>query len=126
MNRKLDAAIAGALEYEVKDWADRSINPNFWMHDGDLRWYKVPNYSSNGNAMLELDREMTERGYGLFLDRYFIRPPWDRNEVIYGAAYYPAKSIKTDKTKQYAKTEPLARARAAHYALTGKEWQREE
>ena len=105
MSRKLDAAIAEALGKHV-------IESKYWPHyiiNREDGLYHVPYYSSDGNAMLELDREMRERGFVLFMNR---GPDGAVN------AYYN-KPINTSINKN----EPLARALAAYKALTGKEWQ---
>ena len=66
MSRKLDAKLAEALGYEL----DVSISKYGWyyMVTGEVCSVKtksvVPLYSTDGNAMLELDREMRERGGG--------------------------------------------------------------
>jgi len=114
MNRKLDAAIAEALGYDVQDWTDRPVNPDFWMHNGDLRWYKVPKYSTDGNAMLQLDAEMRERGWVIDIGHY--ANCWMVNYLNMDS---------NDKLligKGQAVNELLARALAAYNALTGKVW----
>ena len=74
----------------------------------------VMEYESDGNAMLELDREMRERGWQ-------IRNYWDMSNLPTWAV---TEIWKDDAAhKSYAKSEPLARALAAYKALAGKEWQ---
>ncbi len=75
-----------------------------------MPWYKVPKYSSDGEAMLELSAEMQERGWVVDIGYYFN---------VWVANYYH-----TDKpmAKGRANNEPMARALAAYKALTGKEW----
>ena len=108
MSRKLDAAIAELLGYDVLK-GDRPGLGNYWLF-GDM---PIPCYSTDGNAMLELDREMRERGYLLRQSKNMIFG-W---EASYGEAgsYELFKAI--------GEVEPLTRALAAYKALTGKEWQ---
>ena len=110
MNRKLDVAIAEALGKHV-------IESEYWPHyiirreDG---LYHVPYYSSDGNAMLELDREMRERGWRIY-------------DMEYGGFAGNGYAVQyTDgKTPVFAVAEAMPKviALAAYKALTGKEWQ---
>ena len=72
-------------------------------------WEIVPFYHEDGNAMLELDKEMRERGWWLetWSERNFCCAAYDRGSTYHKAA---------------ANTEPLARALAAYKALKGEEW----
>ena len=100
MSRQLDKAIAEALGWERHE--------GLWQgpkKELEISW---PDYSTDGNAMLELDGEMRERGWDLAL----------RNDVNYLAVYYKDHPGQ----KAIAHTEPLARALAAYKALTGREW----
>ena len=99
MNRKLDTAIAELLGIDIN-------------HAGE--------YSTCGNSMLELDREMRERGYRLYL----LGENLD-GEPNFTALYIKGKTTPWDRFT-VAETEPLARAKAAYKALTGKEWQDEQ
>lgn len=92
MSRKLDAAIAEALGYEVI-------------------WVPVKRYSIDGEPMLDLEEEMRERGFGLSISRH--------GEGGYKACWWqgtgPFGMCEAD-------TMPEAVALAAYHALTGKEW----
>ncbi|HZK02719.1 MAG TPA: hypothetical protein VFC96_07645 [Anaerovoracaceae bacterium] len=122
MNRKLDAAIAKALGYEV-EWRQRRMYDEDTWHDfpcqpGDKDSFPVivtdkgdqnlPHHSTDGNAMMELDREMRVRNYVLFMNR------GPDGAVI---AYYNKPT-----NGAINQSELLARALAAYKALTGKEW----
>ena len=94
-NRKLDAAIANVLG---------------WKQGINVFYY--PKYSTDGNAMLELDREMQARGFMLMVEVY--------NEG-YSASYWICHA--KEWTGDYVSNNmPKAVARAAYEALTGKEW----
>lgn len=57
MNRRLDAAIAEALGYEV------TLRPlGYWAMRKKRPWKPLPHYSSDSNDMLMLGREMRELG----------------------------------------------------------------
>ncbi len=110
MSRALDAKLAQGLGREVV-----SINDNrydyFWR-DGPHNC-RVPNYSTDGNAMLELDREMLARGWQLELNR------WSSSEWV--QANYFKQDYKANCVQ--AKDERLARALAARKALFGCDWE---
>jgi hypothetical protein len=111
MSRQLDAAIAEALGYEVN--ADPFVDGLIYAVKEKIDY--LPHYSTDGNAMLELDSEMRKRGWDLEL------------QIIgeyYGADYYHLED-EIGGDIQQADTEPLARALAAHKALTGEEWEGE-
>ena len=111
--RKLDAAIAEALGNRVRLGY---LGYESYMKDAAGNIIPFPHYSTDGNAMLELIGEMTERqGFILDLDLYlypseicslFWRLPKQRQITYYSKA----------------DTLPLAVALAAYKALTGKEW----
>ena len=105
MSRQLDVAIAEALGNIVKaedgGYYGNSIEA---YHEG------IPAYSTDGNAMLELDREMRERGYNRKSDML---------SSLHFCLYYKEKVVDI---AEDAETEPLTRALAAYKALTGKEW----
>lgn len=111
MSRNLDMAIAEALGYEV---ARLARDTGYMIHrsgGGGARF--LPRYREKGSDMLELEREMRERGWRLEL--------WYADaENVYVAHYDKPGSDFTAEGK--AETEALARALAAYYALTGKEW----
>ena len=112
MSRKLDAAIAEALGYELlKDekrpgiaWTARHPCGGTFKEMQDLR-----RYSTNGNAMMELDREMRERGWELHVTRK------DIFKVMY------CNLDTGDYVYAIADTMPKAVALATYKALTGKE-----
>lgn len=114
MSRKLDEAMAKELGYEVK--VKRSRMPceeRYFIKNGDTE-KPLPEYRTDGNAMLVLDREMRAREYRLELS---------------GAGIICAQYQKFVKGKGlvcytgYARdTMPEAVALAAYKALTGKEW----
>jgi hypothetical protein len=104
MDRKLDAAIADALGYEVVNgWAEK-------VENGLLDRKEIPKYSTDGNAMLELDREMRNKGYSLVLGRV---------NMNYTALY---QGEEKSEMAFGVDSMPLAVALAAHYVLTGEEW----
>jgi hypothetical protein len=122
MSRKLDAAIAEML-YDVRI-GKSSAGGDMWLIDRPLRhtyntqgskWmtYPLPHYSSDGNAMLELDREMRGRGWMLEIyfadasDEYVVDYEKPNEDIFYSGL---------------ADTMPKAVALAAYHALTGKEW----
>jgi hypothetical protein len=124
MDRKLDAAIAEALGYEV-EWRQRRMYDEDTWHDfpcqpGDKDSFPVivtdkgdqnlPHHSTDGNAMMELDREMRNKGYSLVLGRVNMNytalyQNGEKSEMAFGVD-----------------AMPLAVALAAHYVLTGEEW----
>ena len=119
MSRKLDAAIAEALGYEVRKGA-MDIEPKIiYVINGERYINIVLPYSTDGNAMLELDGEMRARGWIVSEITYM---PYDENKwlaefaALDHAGYY---SIFRGDT---ANTMPEAVALAAYKALTGKEW----
>ena len=120
MSRKLDAAIAEALGYEVKPAPRRSRYANDYIMYSGGKWRPVPEYSKRGNYMLELDAEMRERGWQLDLSC--------KNNIVPGVVSFRSAYSKKDKYgwRNYknaeAETEPLARALAVYKALTGGEW----
>ena len=116
--RKLDAKIAEALGWQgipdtlVYDSCGEKYNG---IPPGLTGYRAVPRYSTDGNAMLELDKEMRERGYGAELSFYgdseyvcnFAHQEMDKPRCNYWAT---------------ADTMPKAVALAAHKALTGRDW----
>lgn len=106
MSRKLDAAIAELL----------GTANTVWFVDKDGERIKInPSYSTDGNAMLELDREMRERRYFLNIISWGLR-----YEAIY---HYQNEHNLIDKAiSPFTDTIPFAVALAAYGALTGKKW----
>ena len=110
--RKLDAALAEALGYEVGPMDDFVEGTTLAISGRGITLRRLPHYSIDPVAMLELDREMRERGWWLK-----IRRSANGNcDVTY------SKGWEFFDTSNVAKSEPLARALAAHRALTGKDF----
>ena len=123
LSRKLDAAIAEALGNRVV-YSENDCDWLAWDGDSDSDWI-VPRYSTDGNAMFELDREMWKRGYELLM--WFTG---DKTERWYSVEYALMEKVEeyvennvTPDVACHEETEPLARAMAAYLALTGKEWE---
>jgi hypothetical protein len=116
VSRNLDVVIYRKLGYEiisaeVQDYIQQGTE--YWIKMPDGRSIKLPRCSEDGNAMLELDREMRGRGWRLEL--------WYADaENVYVAHYEKPDGDYVAEGK--AETEPLARALAAYKALTGKGW----
>lgn len=114
VSRKLDAAIAEALGYEVRLMGENSFyyntNKDYWTHSGDRIWHKVSAYSTDGNAMLKLDKEMQKRGYSLIAGRIN-----DKYTALY-------QTENNSKIVHSINTMPESVAIAAYNVLTGKEW----
>ena len=123
MSRKLDVAVAEVLGYKVV-WVDEYLSE--FMESTKRRvpvinyvsnneYDYIPHYSTDGNAMLLLDREMQARGWLVLVVN---------EDTFVSAEYIKIKRNKdTVKGIAEAQTEPLARALAAYKALSGKEWQ---
>ncbi len=122
MSRKLDAAIAEALGYEVEYGAMIKTMGVFGASFGTSGhcykrikngWEMVRHYSTDGNAMLELDREMRERGFSIQINRWI-----DQTVRVFYVATYT-----TGDNEFYADadTMPEALSLAAYKALTGKD-----
>ena len=113
MSRKLDAAIARALgrKVEFKNLGEYGVN--LFYADQTSPFALVPHYSNDGNAMLELEKEMRARGYYISVNR----TPKDTFRASYelleeGVFIYSL----------IGNTIPEAATLAAYKALTGKEW----
>ncbi len=108
MSRKLDAAIADLLGYKVykADWKP---------HNSGLIVAEPMPYSTDGNAMLELDKEMRTRGWRLHL-------PDGDERYSYIASFQGRFDGKFQAHIGFADTMPEAVALAAYKALAGKEW----
>ena len=124
-SRKLDAAVAEVLGYEVKLKPRPSgrYSPCI-LYKG--KWRRLPEYSKRGNYMLELEREAKrERLYlgiviendcvfAVFFDEIELRH--DSMGELISDAYFLGKMLK-------GKDMPEAVAKAFYKAKTGKEWQ---
>ena len=114
MSRELDVAIAEALGYEVlsvdvQDYCRQGVE--CWIKLADGRSKTLPDYSSDGNAMLVLDEETRELGWYLTLFR-LSSGKW--------VAYYMKLSrIYRAEGCEAAEAVTLA----AYKALTGKDWE---
>ncbi len=112
MSRKLDAAIAEALGNQV-EWVGGEpkmrykLNGAWWIN-------YVLDYSSCGNAMLELDAEMRARGWSL---KVFVLQNGEAQAIYFKKDHAISFGV------GYADTMPKAVALAAYHALTGKDWQ---
>ena len=117
MSRKLDAAIAEALGYKaipglglcvfVKEYEDhRGLVADRWVQRNDG---VLPHYSTDGNAMLELDAEMRARG-------------WQLETAFWGNVHFARFCHGQPQGSMCAEKLPKAVALAAYKALTGKEW----
>ena len=104
MSRKLDAAIAEALGYKIEEVFGYEVI----KRTGEQFDEYLPHYSADGNAMLELDAEMQERGWWL--------------EVRQRACVAVYTSYDGVVARAVADTMPEAVALAAYKALTGDEW----
>ena len=142
MSRNLDAAIAEALGYEVR-YAKSYWDVDCWIvvsgYSADLL-----KYSTDGNAMLELDAEMRKRGHVLHTfptEEFLIRAEYESKEYIalrikaVEDADRLASTVPIMKLmKNYghmvssasADTMPKAVALAAYKALSGKEWKEDD
>ena len=125
MSKKLDAAIAEALGWKNIRIKKRYADVRAWGEPpkpkeerfGDIRDIDdIPLYSTDGNAMLELDREMRERGWRLFDLNYDIKTN------LWYCEYEGRYQVAGRFTGVNADTMPEAVALASYKALTGKEW----
>ena len=138
LGRKLDAAIAEALGYEVgirdgeiftpdKNWTEGGcIECGYTGYVGNYDGNEVPYFSESGNAMLELDREMRERGWCIEISSWnnISTNPKGNGKSIFMANITMEFNQRTHFV--LSNTMPLAAAKAAYKALTGKEWQERE
>ena len=118
MGRKLDAVIAEALGYEVEPrrvLVAGYVTRDMIMTSEDDVSSTLPHYSTDGNAMLRLDKEMRERGHRVSI--WLLKA--GGYEVLFSKGVSDAASTYE---KAVAETMPEAVALAAYKALTGKEW----
>jgi len=115
MMRELDKAIAEALGWtktENDEFDYLGIPPGAEIIN--YRGFKrIPYYSTDGNAMLELDREMRERGWVTSI----IFGCWKDDQTCC-VVHNNADTL----VSVHADGEPMAKALAYYQALTGKEW----
>ena len=130
MSRKLDAAIAEALGYEVflvDEYLSEFMESTKYKlpvinYIDNNDYEHIPHYSTDGNAMLELDKEMLNKGFGVYVC-------YESDGMFYGACYDNSHMLDGNEEIDCVSgggedkhSEPLARALAAYEALTGKEW----
>ena len=112
MSRQLDVAIAEALgdkvEYSLLEYPEGE-DCDYWVDELNVR---LPHYSTDGNAMLELDKEMRERGWSIQIT-YIL--PENKYEASYEGDYREVVAV--------ADTMQLAVSLAAYEALTEEEWE---
>ena len=117
--RKLDAAITEALGYEVEWWEPRDVrlsgHKDYYLKDSHRT--AVPHYSTDGNDMLLLDKEMRERGWELELHKSYLE-----KGIPFRATYRKVVDGCWVRESSHNPVEPLARALAAYKALTGEEY----
>ena len=117
MSRKLDAAIAKALGKQVD--VMRYTSTKGEMVEVYGIWNDIlPAYSTDGNAMLELDSAMRKK-----CCKRFMFADSDLFTITYIGAYTSIGSCFVRSSKATAETMPKAVALAAYKALTGKEWE---
>lgn len=114
MSRKLDAAIAVALGYEVRGSEMGCIR---YAEDRPVEWVAepLPHFCGGGDDMLRLDALMRARGWLLGF--------WWGTPKTCCAGYK-----RQDDDREYQATAtalPEAVALAAYRALTGEEWEEE-
>ena len=120
MSRQLDAAIAGALGYKVGysllEYPEGE-DCDYWVDELNVR---LPHYSTDGNAMLELDREMRARGYKHHIHSVSGYRGDEKVEELEVVFY---KNHNEQVTAWRSEKEmPMIFAKQAYKALTGKEW----
>ena len=115
MSRELDAAIAELLGCYVKlvGGEDMII---FHNKDGYLSTHRIPHYSTDGNDMLELVRELQERGFSVEL--------YANNNNTDGMAFCSLYDSSTEEWSGLLRdvAMPKVLAKAFYKAKTGKEW----
>jgi len=126
MSRKLDAALAEALGWtEIGLWSPApDQQTNYWGIAPFGKERVMPYYSTDGNAMLELDREMRARGFVFWVSGHI-----DGAYKFAADCFYPEATLhdavidgSIKERMVFADTMPEAMALAAYRALTGKEW----
>ena len=117
MSRKLDAAIAEALGKTVARIDYEKYSKYVIPGNKSEQQRGVPHYSTDGNAMLELEKEMRAREFDIkieFFPAYGKTPEtWDVEFMGRDNNYYVYDVVGE---------MPYAVALAAYKALTGKEW----
>jgi hypothetical protein len=120
MSREFDVAMGKALNYKV----EYVVNVGWVLEYPDGTRKTLPYFSTDGSAMLELDREMRERGYEICNMECEALP--FINKTFWSISYRKPDHFDYDVFHAQANTEPLARALAAYKALTGKKWEDEK
>ena len=126
MSKKFHIAIAEALGYEII-WIDNYLSEFFEStkhkipvirYINEYDYDTLPMYSIDQSDMLELDEEMKERGWSIEIVRL---------GKTYSAYYFKCNFNGDIDAgfKAINDNEPLVRALAAYYALTGKLWEGE-
>ena len=110
MSRKLDAAIAEELGYEVDTCQGEWL---MWVGQNFENSVLVSEYSTDGNSMLELIEEMLTRGW-------YAEIRYSHTTGFYSARFYKRGGERT--IFYVADTIPLAVAYAVYVALTGEGW----
>lgn len=111
MSRQLDMAIAKLLEYEtVIKPADEEWEADYYMRLPSKEYTEIPQYSTDGNEMLELVKEMQERGYELDDLQFNEKRKWH------------VRFTHTKIVEVFANTLPKAIAIATYKALKGEDW----
>ena len=119
MSRKLDAAVAEALgrKVELKNLGEYGVNLFYQVSQTDKTspFAVVPRYSTDGNDMLELDKEMRARGWVSYTT-------WEYHSQKFLSVMLNVIDVTKKTARAKEDEEPLTRALAAYKALTGKEW----
>ena len=104
MSRQLDLQLYLALHgYPLKEIPEERYDD----------YMREPHYSTDADAMLELEKEMDKRGWDIYLIKICER---------YAAKYWN-RNYEKWMGDSAATTIPEVTALAAYKALTGKEWQ---
>ena len=118
MSRKLDVAVAEALGYEVKKETHLVYGyvGSRWVYEKNDRLWELPLCSSDGNAMLELCKEMQRRGFAFHVGCH--------SSIRFTCEFFKMEWVDvTNSRMSSASTMPKAVALAAYHALTGEKWE---
>ena len=125
MSRKLDVAVAEVLGYKVV-WVDEYLSEFMEStkhkvpvinYVGNNEYDYIPHYSTDGNDMLELVRELQERGFSVEL--------YANNNNTDGMAFCSLYDSSTEEWSGLFRdvAMPKVLAKAFYKAKTGKEWE---